>query len=261
MTYSGSRRRDRTGQTATRSTPRRAADGAGCAASDFAPASRPATSPWSSAARARSRTRRSTPRRGRRPASSIYNNVAGPLNGTLGSPGAEHPGHRHTAGDRPGARRASCGPGPVTLAREDGTESREAHDRQRHRRHRRAATRADASSSARTWTRVAAGPRHQRQRLRLGARSSRSPSSSPAAGHRADATRVRFMWWGAEELDLLGSTRYVRHPRRRGAGRHHGHPELRHGRLAELRPLRLRRRQLGVPGRPGRRAGPARLGP
>ena len=45
-----------------------------------------------------------------------------------------------------------------------------------------------------------------------------------------------------------------------GEGAHHGEPELRHGRLAELRPLRLRRRQLGVPGRPrrGRRARPAR---
>ena len=60
-----------------------------------------------------------------------------------------------------------------------------------------------------------------------------------------------FVWWGAEELGLLGSRHYVRtlSALQRAADR--AVPERRHGRLAELRPLRLRRR---------RRPGAIRLG-
>ena len=56
--------------------------------------------------------------------------------------------------------------------------------------------------------------------------------------------QVRFAWWGAEEAGLVRLA-VLRRPalEERGQG-HSREPELRHGRIAELRPLRLRRRRL-----------------
>ena len=53
--------------------------------------------------------------------------------------------------------------------------------------------------------------------------------------------KLRFMWYGAEEFGLLGSEAYVDSLSPGRAGPDHGDDQLRHGRLAELRPLRLRR--------------------
>ena len=66
--------------------------------------------------------------------------------------------------------------------------------------------------------------------------------------------KVRFAWWGAEESGLVGSDFYVNGLTRRRARGDRALPELRHGRLAELRPLRLRRRRLDASGSPARRA-------
>ena len=59
--------------------------------------------------------------------------------------------------------------------------------------------------------------------------------------------KLRFAWWGAEEFNLLGSQFYVDslldengEPTAR-ARAHRALPQLRHGGVAELRPLRLRR--------------------
>ena len=56
---------------------------------------------------------------------------------------------------------------------------------------------------------------------------------------------VRFAWWGAEEDGLLGSEAYVDGLSQAERRPHRPVPELRHGRLAELRLLRVRRRRLG----------------
>ena len=53
--------------------------------------------------------------------------------------------------------------------------------------------------------------------------------------------KVRFAFWGAEESGLLGSEHYVDSLSDARPHEDRGEPELRHGRLAELRPLRLRR--------------------
>ena len=53
--------------------------------------------------------------------------------------------------------------------------------------------------------------------------------------------KIRFIWFGAEEHGLLGSQAYVDSLPQARAGQDRGDAELRHGRLAELRPLRLRR--------------------
>ncbi len=66
---------------------------------------------------------------------------------------------------------------------------------------------------------------------------------------------LRFTFWGAEESGLLGSEHYVEHAARGPAGPDLREPQLRHGRLAQLRPLRLRRRRLR---HARRRARPAR---
>ncbi len=55
---------------------------------------------------------------------------------------------------------------------------------------------------------------------------------------------VRFAFWGAEESGLLGSEHYVSDAARRQAHADLREPELRHGRVAELRALRLRRRRV-----------------
>ena len=64
--------------------------------------------------------------------------------------------------------------------------------------------------------------------------------------------RLRFAFWGAEEAGLVGSTRVRRPSRSRGRARgDRGEPQLRHGRFAQLRALRLRRRPLGHPAASG----------
>ena len=72
--------------------------------------------------------------------------------------------------------------------------------------------------------------------------------------------QVRFAWWGAEELGLLGAEHYVAdlaENDKSDAGRDRCLPELRHGRVAELRALRLRRGQLHRRGRGRVRQAPA----
>ena len=69
--------------------------------------------------------------------------------------------------------------------------------------------------------------------------------------------KVRFAWWGAEELGLIGSTEYVAESDLRAAARHRALPQLRHGRLAQRGVLRLRRRRLR---RHGSRCGTVRVG-
>ena len=54
--------------------------------------------------------------------------------------------------------------------------------------------------------------------------------------------KVRFIWFGAEESGLLGSEAYVAGLRPRNGRTDRRDAELRHGRLTELRSLRLRRR-------------------
>ena len=94
-------------------------------------------------------------------------------------------------------------------------------------------------------------PRHGHRRGRASTttaparpRSSRSPSRWPRSGQ-AENT-VRFALWGAEELGLLGlpGLRQTAFPPAQ-LNKIMLIPELRHGRLAELRPLRLRRQRLG----------------
>ena len=53
--------------------------------------------------------------------------------------------------------------------------------------------------------------------------------------------QVRFIWFGAEESGLLGSEAYVASLSVAGAVTDRGDVELRHGRVAELRAVRLRR--------------------
>ena len=53
--------------------------------------------------------------------------------------------------------------------------------------------------------------------------------------------QLRFAWWGAEEDGLVGSTRYVASLTEDDAGRPRDVPQLRHDRVAELRPVHLRR--------------------
>ncbi len=58
-----------------------------------------------------------------------------------------------------------------------------------------------------------------------------------------DGTAVRFAFWGAEEIGLVGSTRYVEELSRRRAPPHRGLPQPRHGRLTRRRARGLRRRR------------------
>ena len=50
---------------------------------------------------------------------------------------------------------------------------------------------------------------------------------------------VRFIWFSAEESGLIGLESLRRPALEEELGRHRGDAELRHGRVAELRPLRL----------------------
>lgn len=76
--------------------------------------------------------------------------------------------------------------------------------------------------------------------------SSRSPRIWPAC---RSSTRSASPFWGAEELGLVGSQLLRRQPVAGGARQDRPLPQLRHGGVAELRALRLRRQQRGQPGR------------
>ena len=66
------------------------------------------------------------------------------------------------------------------------------------------------------------------------------------------ANAVRFAFWGAEEEGLIGSTAYVQGLGEADRGPDRAVPEPGHGRLTQLRLLRLGRRRLGNGGsRPG----------
>ena len=149
-----------------------------------------------------------------------------------------HPGAQHDVRDRRravpdaglacGSSRTSAAAGSVTA-----TSSRSPG----------AATRPTSSWPAPTSTRC---PRARASTTTAPARRrcSRSRSSWPRS---RTANKMRFAWWGAEEGGLVGSTVLRQRPGRqrpRRAGRHRDVPQLRHGRLAELRPVPLRRRRV-----------------
>ena len=60
-----------------------------------------------------------------------------------------------------------------------------------------------------------------------------------AAQDRTPRNKLRFMWYGAEEIGLVGLDEVRREPHPGGEGRHPGDVELRHDRLTELRSVRL----------------------
>ena len=66
--------------------------------------------------------------------------------------------------------------------------------------------------------------------------------------------KIRFIWFGAEEHGLLGLGGLHGEPAAGRARQDRGDAELRHGRLAQLRALRLRRRPVGLRAARGRRA-------
>ena len=85
--------------------------------------------------------------------------------------------------------------------------------------------------------------RHRRRASTTTARALRRTSRSPSRSRRSKLrNKVRFVWFSAEESGLLGSEAYVAEPAGLRAGEDRGDAELRHGRLAELRAARLRRR-------------------
>ena len=65
---------------------------------------------------------------------------------------------------------------------------------------------------------------------------------------------MRFIWFSAEESGLLGSEAYVASLPASEREQDRGDAELRHDRVAELRPLCLRRRPVGLRAARGRRA-------
>ena len=71
---------------------------------------------------------------------------------------------------------------------------------------------------------------------------SRSGGSSAGDGFPA-GTALRFAFWGAEEVGLVGSRRYVEGLSRTQRRSHLGVPQPRHGRLAGRRARGLRRRR------------------
>ena len=70
--------------------------------------------------------------------------------------------------------------------------------------------------------------------------------------------KIRFGWFGAEENGLVGSTLLRAQPERRRGREDRRHARLRHARVAELRPVPVRRRRVGA--RQRGVPGPARLG-
>ena len=121
-------------------------------------------------------------------------------------------------------------------------------DQEPDRRHQDRRRRTRPSWSARTWT--------PSSRVRASTTTAPAP---PAILEIAEAMAeqkikprrtVRFAFWGAEESGLLGSEHYVATLPDERAHQDLREPELRHGRLAQLRALRLRRRRLGHAGAP-----------
>ena len=53
--------------------------------------------------------------------------------------------------------------------------------------------------------------------------------------------KVRFMWFGAEENGLVGSSYYAADPEPEGSGQDRRDARLRHARVGQLHPRRLRR--------------------
>ena len=154
-----------------------------------------------------------------------------------------HPGRRPQLRGRRGAARAAR-----RRCRDDARHDRDRgrsgrHDQEPDRRHQ-AGQRGRDRRRRRAPRLRRRGPGHQRQRLRHGddPRDRRGHErAEDQAAPRACASR----FWGAEESGLLGSEHYVDHAARGPAGPDLREPQLRHGRLAQLRPLRLRRRRLG----------------
>ena len=98
-----------------------------------------------------------------------------------------------------------------------------------------------ASWSARTstrWSRARASTTTAAARRR----SSRSPSRSPKLGIKP-RQKLRFAFWGAEESACSARSTTSTTLTDDAARQDLRQPQLRHGRLAELRPLRLRRRR------------------
>ncbi len=93
------------------------------------------------------------------------------------------------------------------------------------------------------------GPRHQRQRLRLGRPAGRGAEVRQAEAQDHQQGAVRLVGCGGERPPRVRALR--REPRRPRPQGDQALPQLRHDRLAELRPVRVRRQRL----RPGRRPG------
>ena len=164
----------------------------------------------------------------------IYNNAAGPLNGTLGSIGQNIPviGTTQAIGQEQAQLIAS---GPVTLHVAASTLS----DRRTTRN-----VIADTGGKASRTVVVGAHLDSVAQGPGINDNGSGSASILEIAEQFAKRgidpnNRVRFAWWGAEEYNLVGSTFYVNQLSDAELARPPGEPELRHGRLAQLRPVRL----------------------
>lgn len=135
----------------------------------------------------------------------IYNNVAGPLNGTLGSPGQNIPviGTLQSIGQDTVARLAS---GPVVFHVETSTESEL-----------RMTTNVIAETDSGDPDRVVVVGAHLDSRLEgpgindngSGSATILEIAEAFAEQDRDARNKLRFMWYGAEELNLLGSTFYV----------------------------------------------------
>ena len=205
------------------------------------PASSRAGSRSSSAARASSRRRPRTPRRPGAAAVIIFNEgqpgrdelfigtagrpftipiVGAELRGRAGAPQPARGRHRGDAARRRPRPRPTSTPRPRTCSRSPSR-----------------ATRPRRSWSARTST---PSPRARASTTTAPARprSSRSPRRWPSRRSRRAASSS-FAFWGAEEFGLLGSEYYVANLPLEELAQHRREPELRHGRLAELRAVRL----------------------
>jgi Zn-dependent M28 family amino/carboxypeptidase len=202
MTYSGSG--DVTAATTHITDQGGSAPGAGCEAGDFAgfPAGNVALIQRGSCAFKIKATNAQTAGAG---AVVIYNNIAGPLNGTLGSPGQNIPviGTLQSIGQEQVALLAD---GPVTLHVKTTTESeiRETYN-------------VLADTRGGDSNRVVVQGSHLDSRLEgpgindngSGSGYNLESAIQIAKNNIKPKNTIRFAWWGAEELNLLGSTHYV----------------------------------------------------
>ena len=135
----------------------------------------------------------------------IYNNTAGPLNGTLGTPGQNIPvvGTLQSIGQELVSQIAA---GPVVLRLRTATESEE-----------RTTYNVLADSAQGDPSRTVVAGSHLDSRIEgpgindNGSGSATILEIAEQMGKKGfpERNRVRFAWWGAEELSLLGSTHYV----------------------------------------------------